>query len=497
MKNKLVQYILFIIGAYCITLSSYKAYHASITHDEALTFLIYAGSPVMDIINYEYPSANNHLFNTLLVKFFSSFLGSDEWVLRLPNLLAHFLYLLFTLLIVKQTRILYRIPFFILLNFNPYLLEFFSLSRGYGLSIGFMMGAIYFFLMEIELTATKKYIYTCLFASFSVLSNFTNIYFLFALLAIYSFKIFWQLRKNKSGLRDYWKAITNQKWSILVILILLIILYNPMLKLIEKHQLYFGGDNGFWDDTVNGLIFSSLNPGYTKISYNTLVFWVQAFILTILVISTISIYFKSEITKFFSIKKERLYTISCIIWLIFFIVESNHYFFGTKYLIKRTALFLIPIFLLNFVFLMDLILENLRFKWVLITATYLLSGILIFHLSYTYNSVSFRDWTYDSNTKQMLKDLETYIQTENPNKQVQLGISWEFEPGINYYLLNKNLTNIKKVNREGPQINQDYFYIMQGDWKQVEGCKVDTLITYNSINETSYLLRNKHTNATK
>ena len=72
--------------------------------------------------------------------------GSSDLALRLPSLIGYGMYLCFSILILGFLR--YRpIAFagFLLLNLNAYLLDYFALSRGYGLALGFLMGALFFF----------------------------------------------------------------------------------------------------------------------------------------------------------------------------------------------------------------------------------------------------------------------------------------------------------------------------------------------------------------
>jgi hypothetical protein len=63
---------------------------------------------------------------------------------------------------------------FLLLNLNPYMLEFFSLARGYGLALGFMMCSIYFCLRYLESRerGPLNVFLASLFAGLSLLSSF-------------------------------------------------------------------------------------------------------------------------------------------------------------------------------------------------------------------------------------------------------------------------------------------------------------------------------------
>jgi len=155
-----------------------RAVRVPLTYDEAATYIRYIAPhtvPEFDagplaVFNFEV--ATNHFFSTALTKLATVAAGSSELVLRLPALLGYGLYLWFSAAILRRlTGGLVAVAGLLLLNLNPYLLDFFALSRGYGLAIGTMMGALSFW-MKGELRPTL------LFASAAVLANFSmlNVY---------------------------------------------------------------------------------------------------------------------------------------------------------------------------------------------------------------------------------------------------------------------------------------------------------------------------------
>jgi hypothetical protein len=110
-----------------------RALRVSITFDEAATFLVYIKGGFLALFNFN--EANNHFLIG----------GNHDLVLRLPNLLGYAMYLTFAWLLLKRfVRGTAAVLGFVLLNTNPYVLDFFSLCRGYGLSLAFLMGALYF-----------------------------------------------------------------------------------------------------------------------------------------------------------------------------------------------------------------------------------------------------------------------------------------------------------------------------------------------------------------
>ena len=74
--------------------------------------------------------------------------------------------------------------------------------------------------------------------------------------------------------------------------------------------------------------------------------------------------------------------------------------------------------------------------------------------TYTYN------WKYDAGTKTMLADLKKEVNTNNKTK---LGITWYYEPTINFYRKIKNLDWLQEVDRSGAQGNFDCYYVAKED----------------------------------
>jgi hypothetical protein len=108
-------------------------------HDESVSFSIFHWDPGARF------AANHHPLNTFLMRGTSILLGNSEFALRLPNVLAHALYLLCTLLLVRRFRNPgLQITGFVLVNIHPIILNYFAVARGYGLALAFQVASLYF-----------------------------------------------------------------------------------------------------------------------------------------------------------------------------------------------------------------------------------------------------------------------------------------------------------------------------------------------------------------
>jgi hypothetical protein len=144
-----------LIAAAMLAYAGLRAVRLSFTFDEAATYISYLSASLLSA--FDFTDANNHVLYTLFAKLTSAFGGSSEFVLRLPSLSGFVLYLVFSWAILKRFfgRV-FALAGFLLLNLNPYVLDFFSLGRGYGLALGFEMAALYFFLAFLDSTRGER-----------------------------------------------------------------------------------------------------------------------------------------------------------------------------------------------------------------------------------------------------------------------------------------------------------------------------------------------------
>lgn len=137
----------FIIAAIALALLAYtitRAITVSFSWDESWTYSHHVLPGMFYQEAYDKMGGNHHLLNVWLMWGSMKLFGESELALRLPNLLAHVIYLLASAGIALRSRsVVVAIGAFLIINIHPYLLDFFSLARGYGLACGWMMLALY------------------------------------------------------------------------------------------------------------------------------------------------------------------------------------------------------------------------------------------------------------------------------------------------------------------------------------------------------------------
>ena len=134
-----------------------RAARVPLTYDEAASYIRYIdtsvpSTPEINVFSlFSFEVATNHFVNTVLTKIAWTVGGGGEVWLRLANLAADAAFMAFAVLILRpRVDPWIAVAGFALLNLNPYAAEFFALSRGYGVSVAFLMGALLFLLRFLD-----------------------------------------------------------------------------------------------------------------------------------------------------------------------------------------------------------------------------------------------------------------------------------------------------------------------------------------------------------
>lgn len=473
--NKKFEYLSLLILATAFLYTAIRAILISISHDEALTFLIHAQGSLGNIFAFRLPyQINNHLLHTLLVKFCLNIFGAFEPVMRIPALAGHLLYLSGVFLILR--KISRGAIFFagsLLLSTNPYLLDYFSCARGYGLGLGFAILGLYFLIQDFEGFRQNFRGYDALtgsmFLAFAALSNLTylNVYVTLAGLAIIS--DVWMIgeRRRRETLQKKPFTILFQR-SLLPwfpSLIMLAILYTkPIILLRRVDQLCYGGSNGLWLNTIPSLV-ESTQYGISYMGMDVIL-WGRR-IVALIILSACAVMGIKIITRKLERNKDELFIyFFALLILSGLCITTQHILLNTLYVIHRTAIYFIPIFYFFVIVFWSSVREagNSFFRR---SADILFSAfilILFIHFVHCANFHYFSDWKYDAGTKKMMTLLKSELEQRGTDKgEYSIGNTWLYEPGINYYRACFKIENLSPATRENPARGHDYYYLHDED----------------------------------
>ena len=190
MKNFKITPVLFILtGLIIFAYIATKATVSSFTHDESFSYLRYVSHSFMDLVSNKDAYTNNHILNTLCMKYSEMVFGNSALALRLPNLLLLIVFFVYAYLLLRNLNPVIGLCIFILMATNTALVDFFGLARGYGLSIGFMTMSLYALVHSFNEKRTRNLILFNIGTLLAIFSNFTLLTFYVAALVVYNFML--------------------------------------------------------------------------------------------------------------------------------------------------------------------------------------------------------------------------------------------------------------------------------------------------------------------
>ena len=119
----------------------HRAEVQSITIDEANSFRVFAQAGHYSIWQ---PLSNNHVLNSILMRLLNWLFGISQFTARGPALFGGFVYIAasYSLCVSLTGQWMLRAPLFIGFIYNPFVMDYLVVARGYGLALGFFTLAI-------------------------------------------------------------------------------------------------------------------------------------------------------------------------------------------------------------------------------------------------------------------------------------------------------------------------------------------------------------------
>lgn len=391
------------------------------------------------------------------MKYSEGFFGNSELVLRFPNILAFVLYMIYAFRLLKKFVPALLPAFFILFIANPYLLDFFALARGYGLSFAFMLMGIYHLCIYFPSKNKRDLALFNFAALMAVLSNFTMLSFYLSALA--TFNLIFLIRKMQGEeQQNIFKANIIHFVSVIISIL---VLFEPVRRLFKKNMLDFGGKNGFVSDTVGSIVSDFFYRDEISVNIIHLIGYTAAFIILVIFVGVLLKMWSKNVVFFKT--QSHLATVNLVLMMICLMSILQHILLKNDFIMGRFALFLYPLFILNLAFFFGQL--SLKYKPSYFVVAALIIAMLSCQNLFRHLHTGYcKDWEYDQQTKQAMLDLEK----ENPEGKLKtLGINWLFEPTTNFYRYTRNMGWLLKTNRDGLSGKYDYYYIFEQDLSQV------------------------------
>lgn len=414
-----VKLIILLFSVALIVCNVLRMLHVPMTHDEigAVSQL----PSYHDIFTLHPVTANNHILNSIIRKFLvETFHNTSPFMIRLDNLLALVLFLYSLYLLLRR---LFDKPFWIVAGFlfvvlNPFLFEFWGLSRGYGLSIAFMTASIYSLVVYLQ-DNKQSQLWLCQFwAVLAVYSSFVLLNFYVSLAGI---TVLLPLLFNKeNGIKQALKSLPALAVSAIIIYLLVA---APIQALRSHNELYYGGNLGLVSDTLKSLTNDSFMINYES----SFIKWLNRLIRGIIMLSVVY-----WVVQYFREKDDKIKTgVAFMLLLIMPLaaISLQHHLLQVKYLIDRTALFLVILFKLQLLYTV----YHLSQKKPRIAQAALLFMTCFAIVNFARLINISRSWSWWSDANNIVVLNRMIDQQKNKPGKIKIRTDWIFAPPFIYY----------------------------------------------------------------
>lgn len=411
--NRILLFFGILAGAIVI----YKAATLSFTHDESASYLILQDHSIWQIFTDEsaWQSANNHILNSVLYKLSTGVFGQSDFAMRLPNVLTFFgcLWITFFIIQTKLTNPTSKFVFFAILFLNPFVLDFFSLCRGYGLSMFFHFGflaAIWHFHDTKRISVLYLAYAFLIFACLSLLTSLV-------LFPTYTLALWITSRSAQLDRKQLKHVVLAPTISGIIALGLLA---KPILYLMNSNEFEYGVAS-IWD-SFKSVILST----FTMVSREDFM-WVYDVLTVVFLIILIYVLYVSLKNR-----KNTYFSVSVIVFIVFLHILC--FGLGIMFPVDRKVTIYMPILALLFANYINT--HPAKHQDRVSTAL----GVLVCIVALLSNKLGqTTEWAYDRKTKDFMLQIDQLAK----NDPKVLLTEWWFNPSADYYIQTRQLKNIE------------------------------------------------------
>ena len=460
--KRINQYGFIVILITVFALLLYKALTLPVVNDEVPTAVTYINFNVWQIMMYTDHWPNNHILNTLLVKLFVFLFGNHQLIIRLPSLLAFLIYAIGIFRINKnilKIDSIFFLPAALFFISNPYMLDYFGLSRGYGMASALATLSVSYLITGFQ-ELKSKHIWIAYFLSIlASYASFTLLDFWCGTSLLVVFYFF-----NASE-KQYKKLLRPAGVMFASTLSYLALIANPIIKMHSTNEFQYWTSNGFYRETIYPLIEYSRSGSHLILNPTSHFIAVMIFLTIAVSCVFIFLHFKRSGYVLASLK-EPIFVSTVLLLATAGINILQCYILKTPNLHGRTALFFYPLFIIVFVACLGLW-PDLKARAVQTILALCFAFICIFHVTDRFRLDWVRDWWHDADTLKVMN----YLKTQNEGKTVSLKTTWFCNYSFYYYLYTGKAPwlDLKGYDKEiEPGTSAEYYYLFSADKKLLE-----------------------------
>ncbi len=470
----------------------YRAATQSIVHDEALSWQFYLSGPVSAI--FQTYTANNHFLATVLFRLSITLFGDSEFAMRLPTVLAGawFFWTVFQLCALIFGDGWLFLAACAALTLNPILLDFLVAARGYGLAMAGLFWALFQMLAWLNERQhgagagmlRKRLRKAALGCAIAVAANLTMLMPVFLLATAFCVLL---LKKPEAGAsQDSPPPATARKkgkkakpetareparsyasfiqFVVPVGLLAIAFLIASPIDLVRGEDLYTGTTSAI--QSLRSLIDVSFaygdGPGVMqrieRIWSGMAIVFLPAVTLAALIVAAMATRLARSPVAVATLFSSLAVAGSAVL------LAASHLLSGIPYPEDRTGIYFVPLATLAALGLARILAERRGFPhWIGVAVALVLASFAV-EFAAQWNVKSFWVWRYDADTKRIFEALEAAPKPPGQvDGQVRLGVSWVFEPALNYYREVRKAAWMAPVLRDGFDGARQFYVVSAAD----------------------------------
>lgn len=178
---KKLGYLYVIAGCLCVYIFI-RSFTVDFTHDEAYSFKIMKQFWHVEALC----TANTHWINSAAMKAAMLLHLEENWQLRWLSLLSGIVFIIITLVWAKKfNTVTQQVLLVAITLFNPFVLDYFVLARGYASALMFQALALFLFFYSVEKQNRRAAFISLCCAALSVIANYSFLYFFIGFVLIH------------------------------------------------------------------------------------------------------------------------------------------------------------------------------------------------------------------------------------------------------------------------------------------------------------------------
>jgi Dolichyl-phosphate-mannose-protein mannosyltransferase len=468
MKKMAYRLFVLVIGFFFLFYIGTRAYRLSMTHDESSTTNVVDGSytGIMFAKNM-FGTANNHILNSLLLKKSVSMFGWHEWSIRLPNVLSFLLYFAAVVLIMQRIskNNAVRLAGILLFCAPHFIIDYFSLARGYGMSVAFQTMSLYLLIRFFEERKQRHLALSFVMLALAVYANFTWLNILLAQWAVVNIVLMLE-KKEQPFVKFATNILRFNLVPLLVTVVLVLLIYKPIGYLSGNNEFKWGSET--WWASFHSFV---VNLHYTHssfiIGYDIRLLLLKLFVLALLVTGAILLVQHLFFNRWKQVEAFSKYSLFTAVLLLFVLTISTilqRYLLNTFYIDGRKALLYMPVLLLLAVALFNWV----HTKYALLAKSLLSTTVLaaVLHFIGIFNFYSCFEWWYDASSKMAYQS----IVNDKSDLPKTTAVNWLYWQSMEFYnkrVYKNTIPVLKKTNELADYNGINYAYVLGDEIRNV------------------------------